>query len=412
MMLPMKNQETTMRRILHLNVIGGIAGDMVVGGLLDLGVPFSLLEEGMSQLESLPLRLSRQKTKRHEISGTHFHVESLTGDAHPHRSFQTIRQLIGNSSLSFQVKELALKIFKQLALVEGKIHNKLPEDVHFHEVGAWDSIADIVCVALCLDYLEIAGIYVSSIPLGTGFVKTAHGMMPIPAPATLELLHGFDIIQDTLPFERTTPTGAAILAALAEPQSDALRYRVDRIGIGTGSQDRSEVPNIIRCILGFQKESRVSEDNLVFELVECSETNIDDCTPECLGFVHEQLMAAGALDAWFIPIQMKKNRPGVLLQILHAPEKRWQLHRLVFQETTSLGIRYRNFHRTFLKRAIVEVQTPWGKVRGKQSVFEEQSRFSPEFEDCRKIAVAHGISLNHIFSVVEESYWKQQKTHR
>ena len=399
-----------MRRLLHLNVIGGIAGDMVVGGLLDLGVPFSLLEEGMKKLEALPLRLAQQKEKRHEISGTQFHVENLACDPHPHRSFKTIQQMIEDSFLTSPVKETVLKIFKKLALVEGKIHQKPPEEVHFHEIGAWDSIADIVCVALCLDYLKIGDIYVSSIPLGTGFVKTAHGTMPIPAPATLELLRGFDIIQDSLPFERTTPTGAAILAALAKPQPDTLLYTVDRIGIGTGSQDRHEVPNIVRCILGLQETSQDFEDSLHHEVVECTETNIDDCTPERLGYVHERLMATGALDVWFIPIQMKKNRPGVLVQVLHLPEIRLQVQRLIFQETTTLGLRFRTFQRNFLTRTIVEVQTPWGMVRGKQSTYEEQSRFSAEFEDCRKIALAHGIPLNHVFNVVEESFWKQQKS--
>lgn len=399
-----------MRKILHFDVIGGIAGDMVVGGLLDLGVPFSLLEEGMNQLDALPLRLSHQKTKRHEISGTRFLVENRAEESHTHRSFQTIQELIGASSLSSSVKGTALRIFEKLARVEGKIHHKPPEKVNFHEVGAWDSIADIVCVALCLDYLKINDIYVSSIPLGTGFVKTTHGIMPIPAPATLELLQGFEIIQDSLPFERTTPTGAAILAALAGPSPEMLRYTIERIGIGTGSQDRREVPNIVRCILGLQKPPPDSEDGLGQQWVECTETNIDDCPPERLGYVHEQLMNAGALDVWFVPIQMKKNRPGVLLQILHLPESRSQIQRLIFQETTTLGIRVRTLQRTFLARAIVEVQTPWGKVRGKQSVFEERIRFSPEFEDCRKIALAQGIPLNHVFNVVEASFWKQQQT--
>lgn len=395
-----------MKKMLHFQVIGGISGDMTVAGLLDLGVPFSILEEGLHQLEGLAVQISSKKSQKHQITGTQFLVE--TTESQPQRSYRHIKQLIEASNLRPSVQERALKIFAQLAIAEGTIHNKLPEDVHFHEVGAWDSIADIVSVALCLDYLQIDDIYVSPIPTGTGFVQTAHGMMPIPAPATLELLKGFEIIQDSLPFERITPTGAAILAALAQPQPEAFQYTVERVGIGSGNQERSEVPNILRCILGCKNDSQDSQNAHHLEWLECSETNIDDSTPECLGYVHAQLFAAGALDVWFIPIQLKKNRPGLLLQVLHPPELRIAIHRLIFRETTSLGIRYQTLQRLSLKREMVQIATPWGMIRGKRSFLGEQIQFSPEFEDCRIIASQHEIPLKQVFRIVEENFWKQQ----
>ena len=375
---------------------------MAVGGLLDLGVPFDLLQDGLQQLAGFPIHISHQKNQKHHIAGTQFWVENK--EPHPHRSYEKIRQLLQASPLALPVKEKAEQIFYQLAVAEGKIHNQPPEAIEFHEVGAWDSIADIVCVALCLDYLQVDAIYASSIPTGTGFVQTAHGTMPIPAPATLELLKGFELIQDTLPFERVTPTGAAILAALAKPQPAAFHYTLAQVGIGIGTQECREVPNILRCILGCQEAPQDTE----LEWLECSETNIDDSTAECLGYVQQQLLAAGALDVWFVPVQMKKNRPGLLLQVLHAPEIREAIHRLIFRETTTLGIRYQTIKRLSLKREIVQVSTPWGKVQGKKSYWEEQVQFSPEFEECRTLAQAHNIPLKQVFRAAEEAFWKQQ----
>ncbi|MBF0277663.1 MAG: nickel pincer cofactor biosynthesis protein LarC [SAR324 cluster bacterium] len=396
-----------MQKILFFNLVGGIAGDMLVGALLELGVPFSLLEQGIRQLRGLDVRISHKKAKRHQIYGTQFIVENNAPQGvQPDRSYRNIKELIGESLLSPNVKQKSLKIFEVLAIAEGKIHQVALEQVHFHEVGAWDSIVDIVCVALCLDYFQINDIYVSPIPTGTGFVATEHGKMPIPAPATLELLRGFEIIQDSLPFERTTPTGAAILAALAQPQPVSFQYTIEAVGNGTGTQNRTEVPNIIRCVLGFRSEvgNEVREDQT--ELIECSETNIDDSTPECLGYVHEQLLAIGALDVWFIPIQMKKNRPGLLLQVLHPPKMRAEIHQLIFRETTSLGIRFRIWNRVALERTVVKVETPWGIVRGKQSRLNGQIQFNPEFEDCRKIAMAEDMPLKEVYRVVEMNFWK------
>ncbi len=396
-----------MKKILYIDAVGGIAGDMLVGGLLDLGVPFSIMEEGLGLLKIPHLEFSFSKEQRHHIAGVRFFVKnSAAGEDQQTRSFENIEQLLQTSELSAAVKKRALKIFEKLAIAEGKIHQVAPEKVHFHEVGAWDSIADIVGVALCLDYLQINDIFVSPVPTGTGFVGTEHGQMPIPAPATLLLLEGFEIIHDSVPFERTTPTGAAVLAALAQPHATPFQYTVDRVGVGIGTQKRLEIPNITRCILGYQNDEQVSQ-TVDIGLVECSETNVDDCTPECLGFVHERLLDAGALDVWFTPIQMKKYRPATLIQVLHTPENRTKIHRIIFQETTTLGIRYQQWNRVSLQRDIVELETPWGIVRGKKSIFDQQIHFSPEFDDCRKIALEHHIPLRDVFRVVEENFWEK-----
>lgn len=395
-----------MKTFLYLDLIGGVAGDMLVGGLLDLGVPLSVLQEGLETLGVPEIQVHCLQEKRHQISGTHFIVKQVSSSPH-HRAFSDIKKLILDSSLQSGVKERAVQIFEKLAIAEGAVHDVSPEKVHFHEVGAWDSIADIVGIALCLDYLSIHDIYVSSIPTGSGFVKTAHGAMPIPAPATLKLLSGFEIVQDSLPFERTTPTGAAAIAALAQPQPKSLRYTVDRVGTGIGTKETDAVPNILRCILGTWNTS--SEPTS--ESLECSEANIDDCSPEYLGYVQEQLLQAGALDVWVIPIQMKKNRPGILLQVLHRPEQRGRVHHLIFQETTTIGVRYQPWKRVAMERTIVELKTPWGVVRGKKSRWEEHTQFSPEFEDCRNVAKTHNIPLKDVYRMVTELFWEPTKTH-
>ncbi len=399
-----------MKKILFIDAVGGLAGDMLVGGLLDLGVPFSVLEKGLNLLKIRGIQFSFCQEQRHHVSGVRFFVtNAMEAGGHPARSFENIKQLLEQSKLPADGRTLALKIFEKLAIAEGKVHNTVPEKVCFHEVGAWDSIADIVGVALCLDYLQINDIFVSPVPTGTGFVETAHGQMPIPAPATLLLLQGFEVIHDSLPFERTTPTGAAILAALAQPHATPFQYTVDRVGIGIGTKKRLEIPNITRCILGYQHDEQATQA-VDIGLVECSEANVDDCTPECLGFVHEKLLDAGALDVWFISVQMKKHRPGTLIQVLHTPEGRAEMHRIIFQETTTLGIRYQQWNRVSLQRDIIEVDTCWGVVRGKKSVFSQQVKFSPEFEDCRRIAAVQHIPLRDVFRVVEESFWKKENT--
>lgn len=397
-----------MKKILYLDIIGGIAGDMLVGGLLDLGVPLSTLDQSIRTLNIAGLSINSQKEQRHHIAGTRFLVENKATQSVP-RSYKDIKLLIETSSLPEQVKNYSLKIFEKLAMAESQIHDVPPDNIHFHEVGAWDSIADVLSISICLDYLGIDAIYVSTVPTGTGFVSTAHGKMPIPAPATLMLLKGFEVLHDSLLFERTTPTGAAVIAALAQPQPTNFQYTLKNIGVGIGTKKHPEVPNIIRCVLG-ETNDRQTQSNHDVEIIECSEANIDDCSPEFLGYVHDLLLEKEALDVWFVPIHMKKNRPGILLQVLYYSEKRSDIHRLIFKETTTLGIRYQSWNRIALERTSVEVPTAWGKIRGKKSIFDEQIRFSPEFEDCKKIASEQKIPLQTIYRVVSENFWQNQNT--
>ncbi|MGK5095281.1 nickel pincer cofactor biosynthesis protein LarC [Deltaproteobacteria bacterium TL4] len=389
-----------LKKILYLDVIGGISGDMLVGGLLELDVPFDLLETELSKLKLEGVQLASQRQERHHISGTQFSVrwnEPLTPVSRPMR---LIRQMFHDADFSPAVKEKALSVFSRLAEVEGRIHNQNVEDVHFHEVGAWDSIADILSIAICLDYLQIAAIYVSPVPTGMGVIQSAHGCLPIPAPATLLLLQGFPVIQDSLPYERTTPTGAAVLSVFAKPRPNPLNYTVERVGIGIGRRNFAEVPNILRCVLGHQTEPTISD-----ERVECSEANIDDCPAEWMGYAHERLMGVGALDVWFIPVQMKKNRPGTLIQVLHSALLREAIHGILFEETSTLGVRYTTWNRTVLQREETQVQTPWGRVRGKSSLAGGFQSFSPEFEDCRKIAQEYKLSIKEVYQKTKDCFY-------
>lgn len=390
-----------MKKFLYLEPIGGISGDMLVGGLLDLGVPLKYIEEQLSLLSLENIRVCKNSEKRHHISGIKFSVKTDSAKEHPYRSFKKIKKLIKDSELSQSVKDIAIKVFEKLAIVEGKVHNCDPQDVTFHEIGAWDSIVDIVSIALCLDYLQITDIFVSFVPTGMGTIQTAHGMMPIPAPATLLLLQGFNVIQDSLPFERTTPTGAAVLAALAKSRPKNLSYIIEQVGIGIGSKDVPDVPNILRCVIGAKETDDLA---IPEEIIECSETNIDDSSPELLGYVHEQLMTNGALDIWFVPIQMKKQRPGVLVQVLHKPESRNEIHRILFQETTTLGVRYSEWKRKILPRESINVVSPWGNIRGKKTNFNGKLQFSPEFKDCRRIAIDNNIPLKDVYRIAIETF--------
>jgi pyridinium-3,5-bisthiocarboxylic acid mononucleotide nickel chelatase len=245
--LPSSSSDT-FKNILYLEPIGGISGDMLVGGLLDLGVPFDLIASQLKALNLVEVQITQEKQQRHHLQGTRFIVKtSGSPNDHTHRAFRDIQILIETSSLSSSVRNIALQIFEHLAVVEGEIHGVSMEDVEFHEVGAWDSIADIVSIALGLDYLKINAIYVTPVPLGSGSVQTAHGSMPIPAPATLKLLKGFPVVHHHgLNFERTTPTGAAVIAALAQPVPDHFEFIPDAAGIGIGNHDIAELPNILR----------------------------------------------------------------------------------------------------------------------------------------------------------------------
>ncbi|MBI2354155.1 MAG: nickel pincer cofactor biosynthesis protein LarC [Deltaproteobacteria bacterium] len=378
--------------ILYLDCQAGISGDMTVGALIDLGVPLEHLRAELAKL-ALPAdsyALSAERTERRHVTALKFDV--AVHDHHTHRHYAGIDAMIAGSSLSDPVKETSRRIFRRLAEAEARVHGVPVEEVHFHEVGAVDSIVDIVGTAICLDYLGVEEVRVSALPLGGGFIETAHGRLPVPAPATAELLQGLPVHGACGEGERVTPTGAAIVAALATGFGRQPAMRLERIGSGAGGRDFPDCPNILRAFLG-TAETRCEGD----EEVIVAETNIDDSTPELLGYVMERLLDEGALDVFFTPVQMKKNRPGVLLSFLCPPERLGSLARLVLAETSAIGLRHYTASRITLERCVEERETPFGAVRFKL-VFDggRLLRAAPEYEDCRRIARERGIPCREV----------------
>jgi uncharacterized protein (TIGR00299 family) protein len=378
-------------KTLYLDCQAGISGDMTVAALLDLGVPLEYLQEELAKV-ALPgssYGLSANRTERHHMSALKFDVE--VHDLHTHRHYKDIDTLIVESGLHEAVKERARRIFRRLAEAEAKVHDVALAEVHFHEVGAVDSIVDIVGTAICLDYLQVEKIFVSSLPLGSGFVETAHGKLPVPAPATAELLRGIPVHGECGPGERVTPTGAAVVATLSDGFGFPSAMGIEKIGSGAGGKDFPDVPNILRAFLG-SAGSASSSDHLVV-----MEANIDDSSPEILGYTLERLIAEGALDAWFTPIQMKKGRPAVMLSLLCFPTETDKFGNIILEETSSIGIRFYPVSRLALERRIEERETRFGKVRFKVTELGEK----PEYEDCRRIAMEKGLPLREVYRLLQ-----------
>jgi uncharacterized protein (TIGR00299 family) protein len=384
--------------VLYLDCYAGISGDMTVGALLDLGVPLVHLEAELAKL-GLPAgsyALSASRTERRHIPALKFDV--AVHDHHTHRHYAGIDAMIAESSLADSVKERARIIFRRLAEAEAKVHGVPIEQVHFHEVGAIDSIVDIVGTAICLDYLKVEQVWAAALPLGGGFVETAHGRLPVPAPATAELLQGLAVHGHLTSGERVTPTGAAIVAALAAGTGRRPAMWLERIGSGAGGKDFPDCPNILRAFLGSPEAVQMAGDEVVVV-----ETNIDDSTPEVLGYVMERLLEEGALDVFFTPIQMKKNRLGTQLSFLCRPEQLDNLAGLVLTETSAIGLRHYPAGRIVLERRVEERETPFGPVRFKL-VFDSGRllRAAPEYEDCRRIARELGIPCREVMERVME----------
>ncbi len=366
--------------ILYLDCQSGISGDMAVGALLDLGVPLELLRAELTKLglSSDSYALSTHRTERQHVAALKFDVQ--VNDHHTHRHYAGIDAMIAGSALADPVKETSRRIFRRLAEAEAKVHGVAVEDVHFHEVGAVDSIVDIVGTVICLEYLGVEAVYAAALPLGSGFIETAHGRLPVPAPATAELLRGMPVHGGCGEGERVTPTGAAILVALATSPGTRPDMTLLRVGNGAGGKDFSDCPNILRAFLGTDSGGGTEEAREV-------SCNLDDVTAEVIGYVQELLLERGALDVWLAPVQMKKGRPGVVLTFLCLPTDLERLAALVMSETGTLGVRYTSLRRIVQSRRIEERDTQFGRVRFKVSEFGEK----PEYEDCRRIARERGI---------------------
>lgn len=385
---------------LHLDCSSGIAGDMVLGALVDAGGDFTALEAALKTLPVSGWHLERHRVERAGITATRIEV-ILEREEHGHRHLPEIEGHIAHSALAPRAKERAVACFRRLAQAEAGVHRILAEKVHFHEVGAVDAIIDICGAMHLVTSLGVETASAGAVNVGGGTVKCAHGLMPVPAPATAELLRGVPVHGEGQPGELATPTGAAILRTLATEYGRQPPMRVEAIGHGAGSRDFAERPNIVRAMLGQLAESggRLPVESRRLLMVSCE---IDDMTPELIAPVIEAGLAAGALDVHLGPVTMKKGRPGVRLAALVAPEQRDAVIESLFRRTSTFGVRVEEVERLALRRRMESVETPWGRVGVKVGLWgEEAIQASPEFEDCRRLAESSGVPLARVYSAAQ-----------
>jgi hypothetical protein len=436
-------------RIAYLECFSGISGDMFLGALLDCGVPAELFTRTVEALgvearlevsrvqrsgisavkldvmigdeKELPREefLQKHEQHHHEYGHSHGrehhershhdhahhddHEHSAHGHSHAHRGLKEIRQIIHKASISESAKVRAIQIFEALGAAEAKIHNADIETIHFHEVGAIDAIVDITCAAVGAEALDVDEIICSPLNIGGGVVKCAHGTFPIPAPATLELLKNAPVYSGEIQKELVTPTGAAIVNVLARRFTSFPKMKTEKIGYGAGTRDFQDFPNVLRLTVG---ES--SEEHKVLapeETITLMEANIDDMTPQVFGYVMERVLQEGALDVFATAVQMKKNRPGMMLTVLCYPEDAQRLTQLIFAETTTIGVRTRQEQRTRLARRHLSVKTKWGEVRMKLANLNGSiSNYAPEYEDCRRIAEEQHVPLKTVIQEAVKVY--------
>jgi pyridinium-3,5-bisthiocarboxylic acid mononucleotide nickel chelatase len=384
-------------RVAHFDCFSGISGDMVLGAVIDAGVPVDAIRAALDSL-GLPIKLEIERVKRCGFAATKATIEAA--DQEDYRFLPDVEAILAKGALTTKQRELATTIFRKVAVAESTVHGMPLERVHFHEVGALDSIADIVGAAVGLDLLGVEKFTSTPVPTGSGTVKCAHGIMPVPTPGTAELLKGVPLAPSTIKTELTTPTGAAILTTVVTEWTATPAMTIERIGHGSGTKDFMEQPNILRLMLGTANGRRepAGETDTVVVL----ETNLDDISPEVIGFAVERLFAAGALDVFAIPIQMKKNRPGVLLSVICEANKAPELEALLFRETGTFGVRRTTAMRAKLQREIVEVQTPWGPVKAKRGWRGDGFEvLTPEFEDCARVAREHSVPLRDVYAAIK-----------
>ncbi len=379
-------------RVCYFDCFSGISGNMVLGALIDIGLPECVLLEEVAKLGVEPFDIEVKRNERMRIYGTHVKVRGR-GNEGPQRSYREIKRMIKESPLDLPVKERSLDIFHRLAAAEAKIHGEKIDEVHFHEIGALDSIVDVVGAAVGMNHLAIERVFASRIPVGSGFVHGQHGRLPVPAPATLEILKGIPIYSSSLNEELVTPTGAAILTSLSAGFGNIPEMRIEKVGYGVGDRVFEGMPNVLRIILG---EGDGPWDG---DRVWVVETDIDDMSPEIYGYLMEKLPEAGALDVTFTPIQMKKNRPGITIKVLCYEAEVDVIIDTLFRESTSIGVRLYSVRRAKLSRRTEEVETKYGTVKLKVST-DHRGRIinvMPEYEDCRRIAEAMGIPLKEVY---------------
>lgn len=428
-----------MKRILYFDCFSGISGDMTLGALMDLGLDCEKVAEELSRLHVPGYRLTAEKAERHAICGTdvtvhldaeHFHEEDSHQHPHTHehehedshqhhhqdaRNLHHITHIIQDSSLSSQVKKLSLAIFTEIALAEAAVHGKPLEEVHFHEVGALDSIVDIVGTAICLSMLHVDEIHCSVVAEGHGFVKCQHGMLPVPVPAVAKMMEGSIITLQPgdKHGELVTPTGFGILKAAAKSCGSMPSMDIEKVGYGFGKRETGAL-NALRVFLGTERrhsaDAQTSLKNWETDQVTVLECTLDDLSSEVIGYTLERLLENGALDAYTTPIYMKKNRPAVLLTVLCVCEKKDALAAVILEETTTIGIRHYVTDRYLLPRSRVTVNTEFGPLSVKVSGSEDEQKQKPEYEDCARLARKHNVPLRSIYSAADVQWAAKKKS--
>lgn len=391
-------------KILSYDCFSGISGDMNLGAMIDLGVDKTYLISELNKLNLAGWELIVQKDQRHGITGTKVTVKQ-TRHEHAHRHLSDIEKIVNDSSLDIKTKELSLEIFMKIATAEALVHGTSIDHVHFHEVGAVDSIIDIVGAAICFNSLNIEGVHVSTVELGSGFVMCDHGKLPVPAPATAEIIKGIPVKKGGVDFEATTPTGAAILAALGTNFSSDYPIKIEKTAYGVGQKEHPDVPNLLRVFLGETiSESESGHDAL---LLQC---NIDDMNPEFFEYISERLFKAGASDVFLSNIIMKKSRPGIVINIICEKELAETVKTIIFTESTSLGVRTFPFRKDTLVRKFETLNTIYGEVPVKRSYYKgEEVSCKPEYDECKRIATEKGIPVKEVYNNIIVAYVKRLK---
>ncbi len=401
-----------MAKIAYFDCFSGASGDMIIGSLIDAGLDFDSLKKGLSGLDFGGYKLTCEKVERSSITATKFNVVLDEQDEHGHhdpghshgemhRGLSEILSIINNGKISDNVKTTSSRIFRKLGEVEAGIHGVPLEQVHFHELGAVDTIIDIVGTVFALEVLNIGKVYSSPLAVGSGTVRTAHGILPVPAPATLQILADFGTpIADSPPSEKPpgellTPTGAVLISSLAASfrRPD---FKIEKVGYGAGNKQFPTWPNVVRVWVGEENAASIEGPQMVL-----LETNIDDMSSQVYGYVMERLLAAGAADVWFTPIQMKKNRPAIMLSVLGPAQIENELTEIVMRETSTLGVRARYIARHTAQREMIEFDSSLGLAHAKVKRFGSFVSVSPEYEDCRRIALERNMPLQDVSRIIE-----------
>jgi uncharacterized protein (TIGR00299 family) protein len=395
-------------RLLYFDCFSGISGDMTLGALLDAGLPFDELKRALGSLAMPGYDIGHRKVMRAGISATQFIVNEHDAPrtpeerAHKHRHLPAIFKLIDGAALSPSGRDRAKQMFQRLAHAEAEIHQMPIDKVHLHEVGALDSIIDIVGSVFALEWFGADRVVSSPINVGGGMADTAHGKFPVPAPATVRILGGAPIYAGEIQKELTTPTGALIASTYASSFGPLPAMTIDKIGYGAGSRDFPSTPNVLRVLIGEEAEQTAGTQGPRVSVIECE---IDDMNPQLFGVAMDRLYAAGALEVFYVPVQMKKNRPGTLVTVICPPEKRAALSDVIFRETTTIGLRHYEVERECLKREIVNVETPVGVVRFKVAWRDGRViNAVPEFDDCARLAAASNLSVKDVQTLAVKAY--------